>query len=68
MAGCHYTSLSSCKAFVRAEIAELRSDLRGEMAGLRTDVERAIRQQTAWMAGLVLGTGGLVVAAFGVLT
>ena len=38
------------------------AELRGEMAGMRTDMERMVRTLQTWMVGTVVSVGGLVVA------
>ena len=48
------------KQFLRAEMAELRGELRGEIAGLRTEFERKLQQQTLWLGGLVITCSGLL--------
>jgi hypothetical protein len=39
------------RQFLRAELAELRLELRGEFCGLESRISERFRQQTMWMAG-----------------
>ena len=39
------------KDFVRAELAELRAELLGEIGSLRAEMLEKFREQTMWMAG-----------------
>jgi hypothetical protein len=45
------------KEFVRAEIAEVRT----EIAGLRADIGDRFREQTMWMAGSLIAGMGVAV-------
>lgn len=46
------------KEFVRAEIGDARSDLRSEIAELRTELHDRLREQAMWMSGtLIAGMG-----------
>ena len=50
------------KEFVRAEIAELRAELRTEIATLRTEMHQLANRMLFSMMGAMVGLGGLVVA------
>jgi hypothetical protein len=46
------------KEFVRAEIADLRSEMHQGFGGIRAEMSERLREQTMWMAGsLVTGIG-----------
>lgn len=48
---------------LRAEMGDLRTELRAEIAGLRGEMAERFHRQTAWLAGTVLGSSSVVVAA-----
>ena len=57
------------KQFLRAEMAELRLELfgeiegvRGEIAGLRTEMVERFHQQTLWLGGAIAAWTGLLAA------
>jgi len=50
------------KEFVRAELAELRGDLRGEIGSLRAEMHETLRRQTVWLSGTVMAAAAVVVA------
>lgn len=54
------------KQFLRAELAELRSELRGEIAGLRTEMVERFHQQAVWFGG-ALGAATALLVAIGLL-
>lgn len=71
------------KQFLRAELAELRSELRSEfraglddlrgelhggLGGLRLEMAERFQRQTTWLAGTVVASAALVVAAIPLLT
>lgn len=39
---------------LRGEMAGLRTELRGEMADLRTELHDALRRQTMWLVGIIM--------------
>ena len=41
------------KPFLRAELAEFRTEIKGEIAGLRVELHAALRQQLAWMIATI---------------
>ena len=55
------------KQFLRAELAELRGELRADIGGLRTEMADRFRRQTAWMAAGLAATNGLTLTALSIL-
>ena len=52
---------------LNAAIAELKAELKVEIADLKVDITDRFSAQQRWLAGLVFTTAGLVIAAFGFL-
>jgi len=55
------------KQFLRAELALIRGELRGEMAELRTEMAERFHQQTVWL-GAAVAASTTVLAALTTLT
>jgi len=53
--------------FLRAELAELRTELRGEVSGLRIEMVERFHQQTVWLSAAVAAST-TVLAALTTLT
>jgi hypothetical protein len=56
------------KDYLRAELAELRQELHGEIASLRHEVKNAMVKQMRWFVGALLVSQGVVVAAIAAIT
>jgi hypothetical protein len=54
------------KQFLRAELAELRAELHGEISGLRTEMVERFHQQTVWFGGALAAATALL-ATIGLL-
>ncbi len=50
------------KEFVRAEIGDLRTELRSDIADLRTELHDRLRELTMWVAGALLAGMGAAAA------
>lgn len=48
------------KQFLRAELSDLRAELRGEMGALRTDMLERLHQQTVWLGGALTAATALL--------
>lgn len=55
------------KDYLRAEMAELRSDLTTEMGGLRVELHEQIRRSVMWTTTTVIAAAGAVIAATAVI-
>ena len=59
------------KQFLRAELAELRSELKGDVAGLRNELTSEfhdrLRSQTQWIVATMIGLFGTMIAIGGLL-
>jgi hypothetical protein len=53
---------------VEADELVTKQFLRAELAELRTELSQALHRQTVWLGGAVAGSTALVLAALGVLT
>ena len=48
------------KQFLRAELAELRSELRGEITGLGAELRAEMHRQTVWLGSVLAGATALL--------
>lgn len=56
------------KQYLRAELGLLRSELRGEIVDLRSDMLHRFHRQTVWLGGNVVASAGAVIAAIPLLS
>lgn len=56
------------KQYLRAELGLLRSELRGEIVDLRSDMLHRFHRQTVWLGGTVVASAGAVIAAIPLLS
>ncbi len=47
---------------MRVEVAQLRQELHGEIAGIRSELHQAMVKQTRWLVGAVFVAFGLFAA------
>lgn len=52
---------------LNSALAELKAELKVEIADLKVDITDRFSAQQRWLVGLVFTTAGLVIAAFGFL-
>ena len=60
--------LGEMRSELRGELGELRSELRGEIGGLRFEMVERFHRQTVWLAGTVVASAAVVIAAVPLLT
>lgn len=51
--------------FLHAEMADLRTEMRTEMAEFQTKVQDVMRQQTQWLLGVMITLSALIMAMVG---
>ncbi len=56
------------KHYLRAELVQLRTELRGEIGELRLEMVERFHRQTVWLASTVVASAGAIIAAVPLLT
>ena len=46
----------------KKDLADLRTDFKTDIAGLRTEMEKGFNNQIKWMVGVMIGTASLAIA------